>query len=60
MEKTDYSKLSNAEIKAKLIVLENEFEHYKAEIKKLCEKLEEIESEYNAANNEIRLRKTIY
>ena len=60
MEKTDFSKLSNAEIKERMIVLENEFESVKSKIQKCCDKLKELQSEYDSAENEIRLRKTIY
>ena len=42
------------------MTLENEFEATKAKIRSLCEELEKIESAYNSAQNEIKLRKTVF
>ena len=60
MEKKDYSKMSNSEIKAAIMVLEHQFESEKAEVKKICEKMNETEAEYERAKNELEIRKTVY
>lgn len=60
MEIKNCSELSNSEIKEYIMSLENEFEAVKAKIKVLCEELEKIEAAYNSAQNEIKLRKTVF
>lgn len=60
MEIKNCSELSNSEIKEYVMTLENEFEATKAKIRLLCEELEKIESAYNSAQNEIKLRKTVF
>lgn len=60
MEVKNCSELTNAELKTYSMSLENEFEAVKAKIKVLCEQLEEIEKEYNIAQNEMKIRKTIF
>lgn len=60
MEKKNTKNMSNAEIKVYLLQLENEFEAKKNNIKKICEELIELEHEYNSAQNELNIRKTIY
>lgn len=60
MEIKNCSELSNSEIKEYVMSLENEFEAIKAKIRSLCEELEKIESAYNSAQNEIKLRKTVF
>ena len=60
MEIKNCSELSNSEIKEYVMTLENEFEPTKAKIRLLCEELEKIESAYNSAQNEIKLRKTVF
>jgi len=60
MEIKNCSELTNSEIKEYVMTLENEFEAIKAKIRLLCEDLEKIESAYNSAQNEIKLRKTIF
>lgn len=57
MEKQDYSLMTNNEIKLKIMALEDLFEKKKADIKKMCEELEDIDLEYNRAQNEIKLRR---
>lgn len=39
------------------MALEDLFEKKKADIKKMCEELEDIDLEYNRAQNEIKLRR---
>lgn len=60
MEKKDYTGMSNAEIKQDMLRLENEFEATKNEMKKLGEKLVELNGEYKKATSELERRKTIY
>lgn len=60
MEKKNTKNMSNTEIKVYLLQLENEFEAKKNNIKKICEELIELEHEYNSAQNELNIRKTIY
>lgn len=60
MDNTDYSNMSNAELKLCLEKLQNEFEKKKADIVKLCKDLEEIQFKYNNANSELDLRKNIF
>ena len=60
MEKENTKNMSNTEIKVYLLQLENEFEAKKNNIKKICEELIELEHEYNSAQNELNIRKTIY
>lgn len=60
METKDCSELTNSELKLYIQSLENEFSAIKAKIKLLCEDMEKIESQYELAQNEINLRKTIF
>lgn len=60
MEKKDYTGMSNAEIKQDMLRLENEFEAVKNEMKKLGERLVELNGEYKKAKSELERRKTIY
>lgn len=60
METKNCAELSNAEIKEYIMSLENEFETKKAKIKEICKELEEIEHAYNAAQTEMKIRKTIF
>ena len=60
MEQKNCADLSNAEIKEYIMSLENEFESKKAKVKEMCKELEEIEQAYNAAQTEIKIRKTIF
>lgn len=60
MEKKNTKNMSNTEIKVYLLQLENAFEAKKNNIKKICEELIELEHEYNSAQNELNIRKTIY
>jgi hypothetical protein len=60
MEAKDCSELTNSELKLYIQSLENEFSAIKAKIKLLCEDMEKIESQYELAQNEINLRKTIF
>lgn len=60
MEVKNCSELNNMELKEYLISMENEFEAKKAKIKEICEELKEIETQYNKAQNEMKIRRTIY
>lgn len=60
MTEKNCSDLSNSEIKEYILTLENEFEAIKAKIKVLCGELEAIESAYDKAQNEIKMRKTVF
>lgn len=60
MEVKNCSELNNMELKEYLISMENEFEAKKAKIKEICEELKEIEAQYNKAQNEMKIRRTIY
>ena len=60
METKKCSELSNSEIKEYLLTLENEFEAKKAKLREICEELKEIENAYIDAQNEIKIRKTIF
>lgn len=60
METKKCSELSNSEIKEYLLTLENEFEAKKTKLREICEELKEIENAYTDAQNEIKIRKTIF
>lgn len=60
MDRTDYSNMSNTELKLCIETLQNEFEAKKNEIIKLCEELENITTKYNKINNELDSRKNIF
>ena len=60
MEVKDCSELTNSELKLYIQSLEDEFSAVKAKIKSLCEDMEKIEAQYELAQNEINLRKTIF
>lgn len=52
--------MSNSELKLYQTNITNDFERIKKEIKELCQKLVDLEQEYNHVNSEIKIRKTIY
>lgn len=56
IEKKDYSLMTNNEIQLWIMNLKNLFESKKNEIKKACDELEMIDSEYNKAQNELNIR----
>ena len=60
METKNCSELSNSEIREYIMMLENAFMAKKNKMKELCEELEEIEREYEKAQREIKIRKTIF
>lgn len=60
MERKKCSDLNNSEIREYVMSLENEYEAKKAKIKLMCEELIEIENAYNEAQNEIKIRKTVF
>lgn len=59
-ENKDISKMSNSELKIYSETLTNEFEMVKNEIKKQCNRLIELEKEFNNVTIEIKTRKNIY
>ena len=56
MEKTDWMKLTTAEIKIKQMTLEREYDYIKNEINKLLTKLSMLDEEYLKAENELLKR----
>lgn len=56
MTKYDYKRLSNAEIHAKLVVLENEYAATQNKIKELTEKLMSINESYIQGKKEMNKR----
>lgn len=60
MERKKCTDLNNSEIREYVMSLENEYEAKKAKIKLMCEELIEIENAYNEAQNEIKIRKTVF
>jgi hypothetical protein len=60
MERKKCADLNNSEIREYVMSLENEYEAKKAKIKLMCEELIEIENAYNEAQNEIKIRKTVF
>lgn len=60
MEIKNCKEMSNAEIKIYLKTLDEEFESKKNLVIKICSEMDEIEKQYNAAEQELNLRKNIY
>ena len=60
MEFKKSTDLTNIELKQYITSLENEFEAIKAKMKVLCDELKEVETAYNEAQSEIKIRKTIF
>lgn len=60
MERKDCSEMSNSDLKAYISTLENEFEAKKSKMKEICNELKEIEDAYNDAQNEIKIRRTVF
>lgn len=60
MDRTDYSNMSNSELKLCIETLQNEFDAKKSELIKLCEEIENIQKRYNDANREINGRKNVF
>lgn len=60
MERKKCADLNNSEIREYIMSLENEYEAKKAKIKLMCEELIEIENAYNEAQNEMKIRKTVF
>jgi uncharacterized coiled-coil DUF342 family protein len=60
MDRTDYSNMTNSELKLAIETLQNEFDAKKSTMLKLCEEIEEIQKKYNAINGEINLRKNMF
>ena len=60
MEIKNCSEMTNSEIKEYLLNINNEFEATKTEMKKLCDKIAELEHAYEAAQAEINLRRNIF
>ena len=55
-KKVDFSKLSNAEINIKIMGYENEYNVKKDKIISLVHELQELDTLYNEANNELQKR----
>ncbi len=55
-EKVDFSKLSNSEINLKILGYENEYNIKKDKILKMIGELQELDSLYIEANNELKKR----
>ena len=60
MEFKKCSELTNSELKLYIQSLTDEFEAKKAKLAEICKEMEELEAQYNSAQNEINLRKTIF
>ena len=60
MDRTDYSNMSNTELKLCIETLQNEFDTKKSELIKICGEIEEIQRKYNDANREINSRKNVF
>lgn len=56
----DFSKMSNADIRIKLMNYENEYEAKKTSIIKLIHELQELDKLYIEANNELKKRGTLH
>lgn len=52
--------MSNSELKLYKLNLENEYEAVKAKIAKLEERLDELDREYTKAENEEKIRRTMF
>ncbi len=52
--------MSNNELKLYKLALENEYEAVKAKIAALEEQLDELDREYNKAENEEKIRRTAF
>jgi peptidoglycan hydrolase CwlO-like protein len=60
MDRTDYSNMTNTELKLCAETTLNEFSSKKAELVKICEEIEKIQKKYNEIETEINLRKNIF
>lgn len=60
MDRTDYSNMTNTELKLCAETALNEFSSKKAELVKICEEIEKIQKKYNEIETEINLRKNIF
>ena len=58
--KTNYTELSNSELKLQIETLKNIFESKKNELKRICEEMAEVEKEYLKATHELDVRKNLY
>jgi hypothetical protein len=56
---TNFSEMSNADIKLRLKTLEDIFDIKRKEIMKICDEMKELENEYVSGKNELELRKNI-
>lgn len=56
---TNFSEMSNADIKLRLKTLEDLFDVKRKEIMKICDEMKELENEYVSGKNELELRKNI-
>ena len=56
MEFKNVKELSNSEIKLYRETLKNEFDVLKYKIKEMCDELQKIDSEYNKAESELKIR----
>ena len=57
MKKSDFSKMSNAEINVKMTALENEFETKRKKVNEILKELVDIDTEYLDAKAEIEKRR---
>lgn len=60
MDRTDYSNMTNTELKLCAETVLNEFEAKKAELIALSKEIEKIQKKYNDVESEINLRKNIF
>lgn len=56
---TNFSEMSNADIKLRLKTLEDLFDVKRKEIMKICDEMKELENEYVSGKNELELRKNV-
>jgi hypothetical protein len=56
----DCKNMSNNELKLYKLALENEYEAIKSKISALEEQLDELDREYNKAENEEKIRRTAF